>query len=218
MNAGLPDATADFDVLLSAVDAGATECALNSRVHGPRHWRDVARIGVALARETPRADPAVVFCFALLHDTQRLNEYEDPDHGPRAAAFATALADRGLLTLAGDQLAALVSACECHTGSGPVEHTTLGVCLDADRLTLWRVGKVPDARYLSTVAGRDDAAPRWSRELVEGPDVTWAAIFAEYGLARADRRDHDRPTDVYVASDRADRTRRRANCGRRTPE
>jgi hypothetical protein len=62
-----------------------------------------------------------------------------------------------------------------------VEDPTLGVCLDADRLTLWRVGMVPLARYLSTAAGRDDAAPRWSRELVESPDVAWAAIFAEYG-------------------------------------
>lgn len=181
MNADLSDAVPDLEVLLAAVSAGATECAMNSRVHGPRHWRDVARVGVALARETPRADQAVVFCFAMLHDTQRLNEYEDPDHGPRAAAFAVTLADRGLLAPAGKQLSALVSACECHTGSGPLEDPTLGVCLDADRLTLWRVGKVPLARYLSTTAGRDGAAPRWSRELLESPDVGWSAIFAAYG-------------------------------------
>ena len=57
----------------AALAAGATPAALASALHGPAHWRAVARVGAELARWTPRADLELVLLFAFAHDTQRLN-------------------------------------------------------------------------------------------------------------------------------------------------
>jgi hypothetical protein len=42
---------------------------------------------------------------------------------------------------------------------------TIGACWDADRLNLWRLGRRPDDRLLSTDTARDPATIRWAREL-----------------------------------------------------
>ena len=55
--------------------------------HGIAHWARVLENGLRLAEETG-ANIEVVQLFAILHDSQRVNEGGDPDHGPRAAAFA----------------------------------------------------------------------------------------------------------------------------------
>ena len=49
------------------------------------HWRRVAAAGLSLLPETLGVDPALVFLFALFHDSMRLNDNYDPEHGPRAA-------------------------------------------------------------------------------------------------------------------------------------
>jgi uncharacterized protein len=67
--------------------------------HGEAHWRCVATTGLMLAATTEDGDPALVFCFDLLHDTRRENETVDPAHGPRAASFAAQLSDEGALPL-----------------------------------------------------------------------------------------------------------------------
>lgn len=68
----------------------AAERASNvgSRIHGVDHWRRVAENGAALAAETPGADAEVVAAFAALHDSQRLSDGRDPQHGERAAHLA----------------------------------------------------------------------------------------------------------------------------------
>ncbi|HHQ48539.1 MAG TPA: hypothetical protein ENK19_06605, partial [Acidobacteria bacterium] len=53
-------------------------------IHGVKHWARVERNGLWLARRTG-AVPWLVTLFALFHDSQRLNDAHDPDHGPRAA-------------------------------------------------------------------------------------------------------------------------------------
>jgi len=58
--------------------------------HGPDHWRRVERNGLLLA-ESSGADIVVVRLFALFHDSRRENEFTDPDHGRRGAAYASAL-------------------------------------------------------------------------------------------------------------------------------
>jgi len=38
--------------------------------------------------DVPSADPDVVFCFALFHDSMRFNEFDDPEHGRRGGELA----------------------------------------------------------------------------------------------------------------------------------
>jgi uncharacterized protein len=52
--------------------------------HGVAHWARVLENGMRLAEETG-ANIEVVQLFAVLHDSRRLNESTDPEHGPRAA-------------------------------------------------------------------------------------------------------------------------------------
>ncbi len=123
--------------------------------HGRDHWLRVLLNGRLLAAETG-ANLLVVELFALLHDSCRENENDDPDHGRRAAAYAHDLlgiwfnatdAETDLLTL----------ACTLHSDGHTDGDITVQTCWDADRLDLGRVGIRPSARYLCTeVARRGD--------------------------------------------------------------
>src|SRR5262249_15481936 len=61
--------------------------------HRVAHWARVLENGGRLAEQTG-ADLEVVQLFAVLHDSRRVNEGSDPEHGPRAAEFARALRGR----------------------------------------------------------------------------------------------------------------------------
>jgi hypothetical protein len=175
----------ELEPLLERVYALTEPTILDSQAHGPRHWRDVARIGLTLASLTPKADSVVVFTFALLHDSQRHNEERDREHGARAAVVANALARERVLTLTPAQLQLLLTACSSHTNAGVVTDPTLGCCQDADRLTLWRVDITPKVNYLSTAAARQSESLRRSRALVDGDDCSWATIFDAYRRANS---------------------------------
>jgi uncharacterized protein len=181
----LTTAIPDLPALLAAVEAGAAEESHHSFYHGPRHWRDVARIGLALASATEGVDSAVVFLFALLHDTQHFNDGDDPGHGPRAAVFVAQLAEVDLIKLDDIRLANLLYACNYHTGASANADPTIGCCLDADRLTLWRVGEIPLPEYLTTPSARRPGAPEWSRELLKSPDISWEHILAAYAAGES---------------------------------
>src|SRR5689334_7836375 len=161
--------------ILAAVTDLGTEVSRCSAVHGPRHWRQVARVGIELAHRVPGADLDVVMLFALLHDSQRWTDGADPGHGKRAADFAKALAAQGVLKLSPDRLDVLASACEYHDRPVTTEHPTGGVCLDADRLCLWRLGITPDPARLSTAAARDPAMIQWA-STVPIRDWTWEGL------------------------------------------
>ena len=124
-----------------------------SGIHGPAHWRRVRANGLALAALTNGADATVVELFALLHDSRRLNDDEDPEHGPRAAALARTLA--AMLPLDIARLDLLAEACARHTEGDTTADPTIGCCWDADRLELARLRIRPNSRYLSTPAARD---------------------------------------------------------------
>jgi uncharacterized protein len=146
-----------------------------SGIHGPGHWRRVRANGLALAALTEGADAAVVELFALLHDSRRLNDNHDPEHGPRAAALARHLAATTLLPLDTARLDLLAEACARHTDGDITSDPAIGCCWDADRLELARLDIPPDARYLSTAAARDPEMQRtaWAqgstRTLVPAP-------------------------------------------------
>ncbi len=107
----------------------------------------------------PAVDTHVVFLFALLHDTMRLNDARDPEHGPRAAAFAVALHEEGLLGVTDGQLDLLHHACFEHADGKVSSDPTVGVCWDADRLDLPRVGITPVPELLSTAVARNGGHP-----------------------------------------------------------
>ena len=89
----------------------------DSFIHGESHWQRVAAAGLTLLPETPGADPALVFLFALFHDSMRLNDHYDPEHGPRGAALARELRGEAF-DLEDTEMGSLAFACEEHTNGG----------------------------------------------------------------------------------------------------
>ena len=118
--------------------------------HGPNHWLQVEKNAIMLGEHTLGCDMEVARRFAILHDCRRQNEGSDPEHGARAAKFAQELHDRGVLGLNPGQLAILKYAMTHHNGGQVSGDPTIGVCWDADRLDLPRVGTNPNAALLST--------------------------------------------------------------------
>jgi uncharacterized protein len=128
--------------------------------HGIAHWARVLENGIRLAEETA-ANIEVVQLFAILHDSQRVNEVDDPDHGPRGAAFAQDL--RGLLfDLADHEFRLLHRACAGHTHERTHPNVTIQTCWDADRLDLGRVGITPHPSRLCTEIAKREDIRRWA--------------------------------------------------------
>lgn len=123
--------------------------------HGPWHWEAVERNVLALAPQVAGADARVARLFALLHDAKREHETDDPDHGRRAAAFVKKLHRAGKLDIDRRQSKVLAAACAGHADGGVSPDPTIGLCWDAGRLDLMRVGTLPDPALLSTPAARD---------------------------------------------------------------
>jgi uncharacterized protein len=146
----------EWDELLTRVVSRSPRAA--SSLHGESHWRRVADVGIELAHKTPGADERVVLAFALFHDAMRENEDDDLGHGERGAELARELHAEGILDLDASQMDRLVFACKTHTDGTTSSDATVGVCFDADRLDLLRVGIEPDPELMSTVAGRERAS------------------------------------------------------------
>ena len=131
-------------------------------IHGVSHWARVYENGLLLAESTG-ANKKVVKLFALFHDSQRLNESWDPDHGPRGAHLAELL--RGeLFDLPDEEFDLLVTACNLHTQAKSHVDITVQTCFDADRLDLGRVGKTPDPKLLCTEAAKDPKIIEWANQ------------------------------------------------------
>jgi uncharacterized protein len=162
------------------VKARAKPALLASPIHGPKHWRAVARVGIELARRTPGADLELVVLFGLLHDARRRTDGHDREHGRRAAALARELAGEGALDLTAERLERLAAACAGHADGHVHEDPTVGVCWDADRLNLWRVGGTPDPALLSTEAARSAEVLAWSSTLHLTPP-SWEQVRAMGG-------------------------------------
>ncbi len=128
--------------------------------HGIAHWARVLENGRRLAAETG-AIIEVVELFAVLHDSRRLNEDTDPEHGPRAAASARTMQGR-LFDLSEADFHLLHRACAGHTHERTHPDITIQTCWDADRLDLGRVGMTPDPRHLCTDAARKPETIRWA--------------------------------------------------------
>jgi len=154
-----------LEPLLTAVRARST--GIGSHVHGEVHWRTVGANGLWIAESLDGADTHLIFLFALLHDSMRENDWTDPEHGPRAAAFAGELHEEGLLRTTAAQLDILRFACAEHTNGLVSDDPTVGACWDSDRLDLPRVGATPNPKLFSTDIARSGrhrpaAAPDWA--------------------------------------------------------
>ena len=129
-------------------------------IHGERHWARVRENGLFLAERTG-ADPQVVEFFAYLHDSKRLSDGADWEHGRRAADYVRALGPR-LAPLSESQIELLAHACHYHTAGLTEAELTVQVCWDADRLDLGRVGITPRPSRLCTPAAREPEVIEWA--------------------------------------------------------
>ena len=118
--------------------------------------------GLRLAGET-RANVEVVRLFAVLHDSRRVSEDTDPDHGPRAAEFAIDAYGAGCSTCPTTSSGCCTGPAPGTRTSGPTPTSTVQTCWDADRLDLGRVGITPDPRYLGTEVGQETGDDQMGR-------------------------------------------------------
>lgn len=120
--------------------------------HGVNHWARVLENGLEIAKVTG-ADIEVVALFALFHDSRRVNEFIDDEHGMRGGDFARSLRDT-LVLMDDTKFELLFEACRLHTCGYMDGDPTILTCYDADRLDLGRVGLVVDPNKLCTDAAR----------------------------------------------------------------
>jgi hypothetical protein len=127
----------------------------------------------------------------------RENEDDDLEHGKRGAALLRQLASEGWISLTPTQLYYVLHACETHTTAPPTPVLPIGVCYDADRLTLWRVWITPKEEYLSTPLGKELARKKATETFHETPPE-WDEVLEELfvqGKGAANRRDVTSPHD-----------------------
>ncbi|MFN2115300.1 MAG: hypothetical protein ACK2T6_06270 [Anaerolineae bacterium] len=121
--------------------------------HGVVHWARVLENGLRVGADVD-ADEEVVRLFALFHDSRRINEGRDHEHGLRGGELARSL--RGTLVHLDDyRFELLYEACRLHTDGLTQGDMTLQACWDADRLDLGRVGIRPRPNRLCTDIARD---------------------------------------------------------------
>ncbi len=128
-------------------------------VHGLPHWIRVEHNGLRLA-SAEGGDADVVSLFALFHDSRRVNDHADPEHGRRGARLAEHLRAEGLFDVSDRQFELLVYACENHTAVTFCNDPTVACCWDADRLDLSRILIRPDPSMLNTVTAKNLALQR----------------------------------------------------------
>jgi uncharacterized protein len=130
-------------------------------IHGVAHWSRVMDIGRQLAAATG-ASLRVVELFALFHDSKRLTEGYDPDHGRRGGDFAHRLHREGLFKATSAEIDFLHAACVYHTDGLTEGDVNIRTCWDSDRLDLGRVGIVPLPELLCTDTAREREMLEWA--------------------------------------------------------
>ena len=124
--------------------------------HGVSHWERVERNGLLLV--TDEVNRTVVRLFAYLHDKWRVDNWEDLEHGKRAAENLPVLRSTLLAWLTDDEFELLRTACKLHTVCHSTGNPTIDACFDADRLDLMRVCITPDPEKMATERGKQYAA------------------------------------------------------------
>lgn len=117
--------------------------------HGPGHWARVEAHALLISQSLG-ISPLVPVLFALVHDSQRMNDDVDPWHGLRAAKFVKENRAGLFAFLSDSDWATLQEACEKHSDGWVSEDPVLQACWDADRLDLGRVGIIPSPKYMGS--------------------------------------------------------------------
>jgi len=123
-------------------------------LHGPLHWESVLRNGLLMASKNKNIDKEVVTLFSYIHDSKRVDEYIDINHGQRAANSLHYLEKLGLINLSKNQKELLFFAIKYHNQGYLSKDITIGACWDSDRLELDRVGILPSTDFFSTSEGK----------------------------------------------------------------
>ena len=147
--------------------------------HGVAHWARVLENGLRLAKET-EANVEVVSLFAVLHDSRRIHEDSDPEHGPRAAEFATELRGR-VFDLEDHEFRLLYRACKGHTHEPNHPDVTIQTCWDSDRLDLGRVGIMPHPSRLCTDVAKRPETIKWANGRAKS-HVVPIFVLEEWGI------------------------------------
>jgi hypothetical protein len=151
------------DVVVHAVVRQWPLVTRKDSLHGISHWLRVARNAAQIATTAfPDDAPSIIpltGLFALFHDSQRLTEGVDYEHGPLAEKFLRTYALTEDIGIREADVERVALACRVHTTFQPINigqlddqrtRMVLACCLDADRLDLLRVGIQPEAQYLYT--------------------------------------------------------------------
>ena len=158
-----------------------------SGLHGLAHWARVLENGRHLAQYTG-AKLGVVELFSVFHDSKRVSEGLDYNHGQRAADYATTL--RGtLFDLSDEDFDLFHTACVYHTDGHTEGDISVQTCWDADRLDVGRAMIKPDPKYLCTDAAKASTTIQWAHQRSCAffiPDLInseWACNFEMNSLA-----------------------------------
>jgi len=133
------------------------------------HWARVLENGRVLAPRTG-AKIEVVELFAVFHDSRRVNEGWDDDHGGRGAELAARLRGAGFHLDDGD-FDLLREACREHTRGFTAGDISVQTCWDADRLDLGRVGIATEIQYLCTEPAKESAVIAWAERRARGRTI-----------------------------------------------
>ena len=155
------DAEAALRSMAAVLPAGLLDWVVQSfkldvhGIHGASHWARVMHMGEWLCQREG-TDAQVVRLFAVIHDSCRESNGDDPEHGHRAAKLVNKLHRKGLLgSISPTQLGWLKDACKGHSEGGTRGPLPIQVCWDADRLDLARLGIRPSEHLLCTPTAKD---------------------------------------------------------------
>lgn len=141
--------------LILKVRAFAMERWTLGELHGIKHWDRVYENALRIA--TPDVSTLVLGLFAYLHDSCRVSDGRDIDHGVRACGLIDTIRETLLAEVPDKDIKLLRDACRYHTTKHKTFSRTVNTCFDADRLDLWRVGVTPDPARLATKKGKEIA-------------------------------------------------------------
>lgn len=140
-----------------------------SFIHGTPHWSRVFYYGHYLS-ELNAEDIEVAAFFSIFHDSKRFNDGDDPEHGLRGAEFFREF-DK-IIQLKPEQKEIIYEACKVHNYEKQNSSIEVGICLDADRLDLWRVGIIPDNDYLHSLQSKSEFMKKFTLDFTSNHEIT----------------------------------------------
>ena len=115
-------------------------------LHGVLHFNNVFLNGRLLSQQS-KTTTRICDYFSIFHDSCRINEGLDCDHGKRGAELALKL--RHHIQLNETDFLILHNACSNHTSLRSADCMISALCADADRCDIGRVGSsYPDHKQL----------------------------------------------------------------------